>query len=115
VRLGHALVESGGLDSDIAEFGRFPEALPHSKIAEWVGTRSGSGPESTPSRLAGGLQGSTWRGRTPSGSSTATPHRRPALDREDPSTVPLVPWFAGVPVIVSLHLAIDHSEAGLTI
>jgi hypothetical protein len=28
--VGRALIESGDLDSDIAEFGRFPEALPES-------------------------------------------------------------------------------------
>ena len=42
---GRALIESGDLDSDIAEFGCFPEALPHFKIAECLGTRGGSGPE----------------------------------------------------------------------
>jgi hypothetical protein len=39
-----ALVESGGLDSDIAEFGRSIEALPPFKIAECVRTRGGSSP-----------------------------------------------------------------------
>jgi|GEM_PF-5539501 hypothetical protein len=42
--VGRALIASGDLDSHIAEFGRFPEALPHFKIAECVGTRGGSGP-----------------------------------------------------------------------
>ena len=31
--VGRALIESGDLDSDIAEFGRFPGALPHFKLA----------------------------------------------------------------------------------
>jgi hypothetical protein len=43
--VGCALVESGDLDRDTAEFRRFPEALPHSKIAECVGARGGAGPE----------------------------------------------------------------------
>jgi hypothetical protein len=43
--VGRALIGSGALESDIAEFGRFPEALPQFKMAEYVGTRGGSGPE----------------------------------------------------------------------
>jgi len=42
--VGCALIESRDLDSDIAAFGRFPEALPHFKIAECLGARGGSGP-----------------------------------------------------------------------
>ena len=30
---GRALIVSGDLESDIAEFGRIPEALPHFKLA----------------------------------------------------------------------------------
>jgi hypothetical protein len=107
-----ALIESGDLDSDSAEFGRFPEPLPRFNIAECLGTRGGSGPESMRGPLAGGRHPSTWRGCISIGNSAATPRRRPALDREDPLTVLLVPRFAGVPVIVCLQLATGHSEAG---
>jgi len=45
------------------------------------------------------------------GHSTATPRRRPAFDREGPSTVFLALRSASVTVPVSLQLATDHSEA----
>ncbi len=38
------LIESGDLDSGLAEFGRLSEALSHFEIPECVGTRGGSGP-----------------------------------------------------------------------
>ena len=53
------------------------------------------------------------------GDSTATPHRRPALDREGPSTVLLALRFPGVvarvyPLLTSGHVqvAADHQVLG---
>lgn len=93
--LGRALIESGAHDSDIAEFGRFPEALPHFKVAEYSGQAADLVHSQHVVRSVARLQASTWRGHTSPSDSTVTPHRRPAFDREGLSTVLLASRFAG--------------------
>jgi hypothetical protein len=60
--LGRALIESGAHDSDIAEFGRFPEALPHFKVAECVGHGADLAHSQHVVRSVARLQASTWGG-----------------------------------------------------
>jgi hypothetical protein len=49
-------------------------------------------------------------GTQPIGNSTATPHRRPAFDREGPSTVLLALGFPNVLVLVYPDLAPGHAH-----